>query len=114
MKKMFPNDYKIFPRTFIYPQDDNKIKAFLEKKETKPQLILKHRNEKKGNVIVNSWEQANEHLKNDFSQLFTVQALIDDPYLFNGSSELDITLFVMVKSCKPLVLFLHSEGIVFS
>jgi hypothetical protein len=31
MKSMFPQDYKIFPKTWIYPKDQAKIKAFLEK-----------------------------------------------------------------------------------
>ena len=37
--------------------------------------------------------------------------MINNPFLFNGSNALDLKLFVLVKSCKPLIIFLHSEGL---
>ncbi|XP_077595691.1 tubulin polyglutamylase ttll6 [Stigmatopora nigra] len=105
MLKLFPKDYKIFPRTWCLPADYCDLQAYsrLKKHATficKPDSGCQGR----GIFITRSSKdiQPGEHM---ICQLYISKPLVVDGYKF------DLRIYVLVTSCDPLRIFLFKEGL---
>ncbi|XP_077481656.1 tubulin polyglutamylase ttll6 isoform X2 [Stigmatopora argus] len=105
MLKLFPTDYKIFPRTWCLPADYCDLQAYsrLKKHATficKPDSGCQGR----GIFITRSSKdiQPGEHM---ICQLYISKPLVVDGYKF------DLRIYVLVTSCDPLRIFLFKEGL---
>ena len=134
MKDLFPQDYNIYPKSWLYPQNQSKIKSFFNKK--KQTLIFKQYGSKstKADSIpqntvftCSSWQEfqsrlnQNKDLQSDVNghmqkssprkPVYLVQRYIQNQLILE-SKRFHINLYCLITSCKPLTFFLHQNGIV--
>ena len=102
MKKKFPSDYKIYPKTWVYPQEKGKILAHIKKKSA---LLLKEKGQKP--IALISAEQL-EHLP---QRPALVQQVIQKPLTLK-KVQYEHTYLVLMTRLKPLTIYLYKEPII--
>ena len=106
MQKLFPNDYKIIPRTWLLPYEYNDLKNFVTEKRVVSMIVKPEAAcQGKGIYITRRLEDINpaEHL--------VVQRYMRSPYLVDGY-KFDLRIYVLVASIDPLKVFIYDEGMV--
>ncbi|KFQ46951.1 Tubulin polyglutamylase TTLL13, partial [Nestor notabilis] len=106
MLKLFPKEYKIFPRTWCLPADYGDFRAYgcMRKKRA---FICKPDSgcQGKGIFITHNPKDIKhgEHM--------ICQQYISKPFLIDGF-KFDMRIYVLVTSCDPLRVFVYNEGLV--
>ncbi|NXD65380.1 TTL13 polyglutamylase, partial [Eolophus roseicapillus] len=106
MLRLFPKEYKIFPRTWCLPADYGDFRAYgcARKKRA---FICKPDSgcQGKGIFITHNPEDIKhgEHM--------ICQQYISKPFLIDGF-KFDMRIYVLVTSCDPLRVFVYNEGLV--
>uniref|UniRef100_A0A1I8PEW1 Uncharacterized protein n=1 Tax=Stomoxys calcitrans TaxID=35570 RepID=A0A1I8PEW1_STOCA len=107
MLKMYPKDYKIFPKTWIFPADfgdamnyansNNKLKTFI----IKPDAGARGR----GIWLTNNLKNINP------GNRMICQTYIGRPLLIDGY-KFDLRIYALITSVDPLRIFIYNEGLV--
>jgi len=107
MKKIFPQDYKFFPKTFLLPTDYLEFKNYFLKSTIKNHtFIVKPEAESQGRGIF---------LTKTFEKLgpkdhLIVQKYMKNPYLIQGL-KFDLRLYVLITGCDPMRIYLYQDGL---
>ena len=108
MSKVYPKEYKFFPRTFLLPAEWGEFKNSFANKtpNMRPVYIVKPEAscQGKGIFLVNGSEEIKEH------DHYVVQQYIRKPLLIDGL-KFDCRLYVLVLSVDPLRVYLFKEGL---
>ena len=105
----FPNDFKFFPRTFLYPEDFDKFKKLFKKKENKV-FIVKPTSGTQGDGIVLIKKIA-DIPANKYGPIkpYVIQRYIHKPLIID-QKKFDLRLYVLISSLNPLISYLNEEG----
>ena len=105
LKKIFPDDYNFFPKTWVVPSDLGDLKSFLQGKK-KPFLIVKPEAscQGKGIFLTKRYEDI------DCASKHVVQEYISKPFLIDNL-KFDLRIYVLLTGCSPLRIFVHNEGL---
>ncbi|XP_053367425.1 tubulin polyglutamylase ttll6 isoform X1 [Clarias gariepinus] len=105
MLKLFPKDYKFFPRTWCLPADYSDFQAYTRAKKHKT-FICKPESGCQGRGIFLSKSskdiQSGEHM--------ICQVYISKPFIIDGF-KFDLRIYVLVTSCDPFRIFVYNEGL---
>ncbi|KAM4661243.1 tubulin polyglutamylase TTLL13-like [Amazona ochrocephala] len=106
MLKLFPKEYKIFPRTWCLPADYGDFRAYgcTRKKQV---FICKPESGSQGKGIFITHNP--EDIKH--GEHMICQQYISKPFLIDGF-KFDMRIYVLVTSCDPLRIFVYEEGLV--
>lgn len=105
MQSYFPEEYDFFPKTWILPRDADDVRDYLAAYSAT--LILKPSAGSNGAGICLKQTVRQRDLQTDL----IAQTYIEYPFLIDGK-KFDIRLYVLMTSCAPLRLYVHTEGIV--
>ena len=105
LKKIYPEEYNFFPKTWVIPCDMGELKAFIQSKKkcfliVKPEASCQGR----GIYITRKLEEI------DTSSKHVVQEYINKPYLIDGL-KFDLRIYVLLTGSDPLRIFIHKEGL---
>ena len=105
LRKIFPDDYNFFPKTWVLPSDLGEIKTFLIQNKSaylivKPEASCQGR----GIFLTRKYEDIDNGGK------FVVQEYLTRPFLID-SLKFDLRIYVLVTGCCPLRIFVHKEGL---
>ncbi|OMJ92632.1 hypothetical protein SteCoe_4642 [Stentor coeruleus] len=105
LKRIFPDCYNFYPRTWVIPCDFGDLKAFMSSKKT-PYVIVKPEAscQGRGIYITKKIEDINSDEKH------VVQEYLTKPYLIDNL-KFDLRIYVLVTSCDPLRIFVHEDGL---
>jgi len=104
MRKIFPESYKFFPRTFLLPSEYMEFRAQFNRKNTtfivKPEASCQGR----GIFLTRTWEsiEPGEH--------YVIQKYIDKPFLMEGL-KFDLRVYVLLAGCDPLRIYVYKDGL---
>ncbi|GAB1610527.1 tubulin polyglutamylase ttll6-like [Argonauta hians] len=105
MRKLFPKDYDIFPKTWCLPADYGDFQAFVRQKKNKTYILKPESGcQGKGIWVTKSLKdiKANEHM--------ICQQYISRPFLIDGF-KFDFRIYVLLTSCDPLRIFVFKDGL---
>ncbi|XP_075146354.1 tubulin tyrosine ligase-like 6B isoform X2 [Haematobia irritans] len=107
MLKLYPKDYKIFPKTWIFPADYGEAVNYCNNSSKQKTFIIKPDAGAQGRGI---W------LTNDLRGInptdrMICQTYIGKPLLIDGY-KFDLRLYVLITSVDPLRIFMYNEGLV--
>ena len=106
MEKMYPNDFKITPRTWQLPYEYNELKSFINKKKVVSMIVKPEGGAQgRGIFITRKLEDINS------ADHCVVQRYMRSPYLIDDF-KFDLRIYVLVTSCEPLKVFVYNEGMV--
>ena len=106
LHKMYPDDFKFFPLTWMLPYDFHELRNYVSKRKTPISLIVKPEAGSQGKGIF-----LTRKIDDLASQThMVVQRYLRRPYLIDGL-KFDLRLYVLVTSCEPLRIFLFKEGL---
>ncbi|CAG9315026.1 unnamed protein product [Blepharisma stoltei] len=105
LKKLFPDEYDFFPRTWVVPCDMGDLKAYMQLKKNsyfivKPEASCQGR----GIFLTKRFDEI------DSSEKHVVQEYIEKPFLIDGL-KFDLRIYVLVTGCEPLRIFIHDQGL---
>lgn len=105
LKKIFPENYNFFPRTWVVPCDMGDLKAFMQSKKNayiivKPEASCQGR----GIFLTRRIEDINPEEKH------VVQEYLSKPFLIEDL-KFDLRIYVLITSCDPLRIFIHEDGL---
>lgn len=105
LKKIFPDEYDFFPRTWVVPCDMGDLKAYMQSKKNsyfivKPEASCQGR----GIFLTKKYEEI------DTQEKHVIQEYIDKPFLIDGL-KFDLRIYVLVAGCDPLRIFIHDQGL---
>ncbi|OMJ79426.1 hypothetical protein SteCoe_20581 [Stentor coeruleus] len=105
LKKLFPNSYNFFPRTWVVPCDMGDLKSFLLSKKN-PYVIVKPEAscQGRGIYITKKIDDINSDERHVVQEYLTKPYLIDD-------LKFDLRIYVLITSCDPLRIFVHEDGL---
>lgn len=111
--------YGFYPRSFVYPKDQEKLESYLhETNKERGTFIVKPANHCEGRGIFLTNEIGrlfcDDQDKNSGETLLhncVIQEYIENPLLID-QHKFDIRLYVLISSCNPLRVYLHKEGLV--
>ncbi|KAH8355077.1 hypothetical protein KR093_004994 [Drosophila rubida] len=104
MLKMYPGDYRIFPKTWLMPSDAYDVAIYANKH--KRTYILKPYSAGQGRGI---WLTNNLRTVGRQEKLIC-QTYIDRPLLIDGF-KFDLRVYTLVTSVDPLRIFVYNEGL---
>ncbi|KAH8298555.1 hypothetical protein KR044_011025 [Drosophila immigrans] len=104
MLKMYPGDYRIFPKTWLMPSDAYDVAIYANKH--KRTYILKPYSSGQGRGI---WLTNNLRTVGRQEKLIC-QTYIDRPLLIDGF-KFDLRVYTLVTSVDPLRIFVYNEGL---
>ncbi|XP_060656737.1 tubulin polyglutamylase ttll6 [Drosophila nasuta] len=104
MLKMYPGDYRIFPKTWLMPSDAYDVAIYANKH--KRTYILKPYSSGQGRGI---WLTNNLRSVGRQEKLIC-QTYIDRPLLIDGF-KFDLRVYTLVTSVDPLRIFVYNEGL---
>ncbi|XP_030567568.1 tubulin polyglutamylase ttll6 [Drosophila novamexicana] len=104
MLKMYPGDYRIFPKTWLLPTDTYDVAVYLNKH--KRTFILKPYSSGQGRGIwlTNTLRSVGRQEK------LICQSYVDKPLLIDGY-KFDLRVYTLVTSVDPLRIFVYNEGL---
>lgn len=106
MLKRFPDEYRIFPATWLLPADLTDFKAQFTAKKNKTFIVKPSRGcQGKDIVLTRSLEGINVH------ENYIAQRYMHRPYLLDGY-KFDLRIYVLVTCVEPLRVYLYREGMV--
>lgn len=97
MEKLFPQDYRFFPRTWCFPHDYPEFKMYMKETGNKGTFIVKPEAMCQGRGIYLAQGLADIGK----SEHQVVQKYIEDPYLIDGL-KFDLRIYVLVYGINPL------------
>ena len=105
LRKLFPEAYSFFPRTWMFPSDTGELKTQMQTTKNlyfivKPEASCQGR----GIFLTRNIEDVNP------SERYVVQEYISHPFLIDDL-KFDLRIYVLVTSCDPLRIFIHEEGL---
>ncbi|CAD8077678.1 unnamed protein product [Paramecium primaurelia] len=101
MRKMFPDDYDFFPRTWQLPYQSEEVRQ----KQGKAIFIVKPEANCQGRGIF-----LTKKLDPFLDKHYVVQEYLSNPYLIDGL-KFDLRIYVLLKSIYPLKIFMYQEGL---
>lgn len=106
MNRLFPDDYKFFPKTWVLPNDFPDFVKYSKHHEgqtyiVKPDIL----SQGKGIFLTKTKDDINPQTNN------VIQEYIDNPFLVDNL-KFDIRLYVFVTSVDPLRIYLFDDGLV--
>jgi len=106
MKKVFPESYKFFPKTYLLPNDYQEFKnSFLKNRKNQTYIIKPEaESQGKGIFLTKTWENINPQ------DHYVAQKYMPNPYLIDGL-KFDLRIYVLVGGCDPLRIYLYKEGL---
>ncbi|KAL1451170.1 hypothetical protein WDU94_003457 [Cyamophila willieti] len=107
MKKHFPDEYNIFPKTWVLPWDTVEVTKYL--RQHKAILIVKPDKGSNGDGISLIRNLKNLPLR-DMKNCI-LQEYISNPFLIDGF-KFDFRIYTLITSCDPLRIYTHSDGLV--
>ena len=106
MQRLFPNDYKIIPKTWLLPYEYNDLKNFVAEKRVVSMIVKPEASwQGKGIFITRKLEDINP------SDHLVVQRYMRSPYLVDGY-KFDLRIYVLITSWDPLKIFIYDEAMV--
>ncbi|XP_073819526.1 tubulin tyrosine ligase-like 6B [Musca autumnalis] len=106
MLKLYPKDYKIFPKTWIFPADYGEALNYANNSSRVKTFILKPDSGAQGRGI---W--LTNDLKNiNGSERMICQTYITKPLLIDGY-KFDLRVYALITSIDPLRVFVYNEGL---
>ena len=105
LERVFPNDYKFFPQTWLLPTDYPELRNQFHKKKVF-HMICKPEASSQGKGIFITKKLEDLHP----TAHCVVQRYLRNPYLIDGC-KFDLRIYVLVTSCDPLKVFLYNEGL---
>ncbi|KAH7438325.1 hypothetical protein KP509_04G010200 [Ceratopteris richardii] len=111
MRRMFPADYKFFPRAFILPNHIQELVMRLNSDRLRT-YILKPDNgcQGRGVVLVQNVADLKQAIGSMAGSNMLAQKYLTNPMLLNGY-KFDLRIYALILSCDPLRLFLYKEGL---
>ncbi|OMJ76805.1 hypothetical protein SteCoe_23741 [Stentor coeruleus] len=105
LKRIFPDSYNFYPRTWVIPCDLGDLKSFMSSKKN-PYVIVKPEAscQGRGIYITKRIEDINPDEKH------VVQEYLTKPFLIDNL-KFDLRIYVLVTSCDPLRIFIHEDGL---
>jgi len=105
MLKKFPEEYRMFPKTWTLPTDFGSFKAELASNNGKTYIIKPDAAcQGKGIYLSKTCDQITEESS------CVVQRYLEKPYLIN-ELKFDLRLYVLVTGCDPLRVYLFEDGL---
>lgn len=106
MNKMYPEEYKFFPKTWVLPKDFNAFLKYSKQHEevtyiVKPAML----SQGKGIFLTKDSNEINQRSNS------VIQEYLENPFLVDNL-KFDIRLYVFVTSVDPLRIYLFDEGLV--
>ncbi|CAD8180271.1 unnamed protein product [Paramecium octaurelia] len=101
MRKMFPEDYDFFPRTWQLPYQSEEVRQ----KQGTGIFIVKPEANCQGRGIF-----LTKKLDPFLDKHYVVQEYLCNPYLIDGL-KFDLRIYVLLKSIYPLKVFMYQEGL---
>ncbi|KYQ57087.1 Tubulin polyglutamylase ttll6 [Trachymyrmex zeteki] len=106
MQKLFPKDYKFFPKTWCFPADLGDATTYAKTRRSKT-FIVKPDAGCQGRGIY-----LTKHLKDvKLSERLICQVYIARPFLIDGY-KFDLRIYTLITSCDPLRIYVYNEGLV--
>jgi tubulin polyglutamylase TTLL6/13 len=105
LRKLFPDAYDFFPRTWLIPAELGDFRAQIGKKPAKT-FILKPEASCQGRGIFLT-KDLNDI---DMGGRYVAQEYIKRPYLIEDL-KFDLRIYVLVAGCDPLRIFVHEDGL---
>lgn len=106
MLKRYPDEYNVFPATWLLPADLTDFKAQFTAKRNKTFIVKpSHGCQGRDITLTRSLEGINLH------ENYIAQRYMAKPYLLDGY-KFDLRIYVLVTSVEPLRVYLHREGMV--
>ncbi|OMJ80754.1 hypothetical protein SteCoe_18912 [Stentor coeruleus] len=105
LKKLFPDCYNFFPRTWVVPCDLGDLKSFMLSKKN-PYIIVKPEASCQGRGIYLTKKIDDI----DSDERHVVQEYLTKPYLIDNL-KFDLRIYVLITSCDPLRIFIHEDGL---
>lgn len=103
MRKLFPNDFNFYPKTWLYPAELPKMKLKCKKNKiyiVKPEAA----SQGKGIFLTRNLDGFEEN------ERYVVQEYVRNPLLIDGL-KFDLRVYVLVAGCEPLKVFVHRDGL---
>ncbi|KAK3235051.1 hypothetical protein CYMTET_54723 [Cymbomonas tetramitiformis] len=111
MSKLFADEFKFIPKSFILPAEAPEFLAQFSSKKKKTFIIKPDGGcQGKGIVLVQAAEQAMKALEELVTENVVAQRYLAKPYLIEGR-KFDMRIYVLVVSCDPLRIFIYDEGL---
>ncbi|XP_023163519.1 tubulin polyglutamylase TTLL13 isoform X2 [Drosophila hydei] len=104
MLKMFPGDYRIFPKTWLLPTDTYDVSVYASKHRRT--FILKPYSSGQGRGI---WLTNNLRTVRRNEKLIC-QTYVEKPLLIDGF-KFDLRVYTLITSVDPLRIFVYNEGL---
>ena len=108
MKSYFPKSYNFMPKTYIYPNDKEKIEIKFKNYsvDTNNLWIVKPTDLFSGKGI-----HIFKSLEEEKREKYVISKYINNPHLIKGR-KYDLRLYVLITGFKPLRIYLNKEGLV--
>ncbi|CAD8086279.1 unnamed protein product [Paramecium sonneborni] len=101
MRKMYPDDYDFFPRTWQLPYQSEEVRQ----KQGTAIFIVKPEANCQGRGIF-----LTKKLDPFLDKHYVVQEYLSNPFLIDGL-KFDLRIYVLLKSIYPLKIFMYQEGL---
>lgn len=107
MKKMFPDDYKFFPQTFLLPSEYPDFRSqFNNKKKNNKTFIVKPEAscQGRGIFLTRNLDDVNPY------DHYVIQRYLHKPFLIEGL-KFDLRVYVFLCGVDPLRIYMYNEGL---
>eukprot|EP00002_Diphylleia_rotans_P004376 TRINITY_DN1319_c0_g2_i5.p1 TRINITY_DN1319_c0_g2~~TRINITY_DN1319_c0_g2_i5.p1 ORF type:complete len:1041 (+),score=232.86 TRINITY_DN1319_c0_g2_i5:50-3172(+) len=109
MYKLFPDEYNIFPKTWILPQEMHEFKKVLKKNRSRTFIMKPNAGSQgRGIYLVKKPEDIIQPDNGPFPAM-VVQQYLSKPLLIDGY-KFDMRIYALIMGCDPLKIFLYKEG----
>ena len=112
-REYFPNEYDFFPRTFLYPEQEEEFVEFFKKNgKNNKVFIAKPTIGGEGDGIFLITKLSDLPSKSSFvgTPELVIQEYINNPLIIDDK-KFDLRVFVLVASVEPLIAFVADEGL---
>ena len=103
MRRMLPELYSFYPKTFLLPLQHDDLKAFMSKR--RKTIIVKPDRGSQGRGIFLTQDPATleNYMENAVAQVYAPPLLVD-------GFKFDLRIYVLITSIDPLRIYVHEEG----
>ena len=112
-REYFPEEYDFFPRTFLYPEQEEQFINFFKKVEKNNKIfIAKPTIGGEGDGIFLITKLSDLPSKSSFvgTPQLVIQEYINNPLIIDNK-KFDLRIFVLIASVEPLIAFVADEGL---